>query len=155
MAPKANSSQPIVVTVTGFDELFKSLTSIRDNVTPAAGEALVVEAAGILRQSRKEVPFDKGALSSSGRIHEPFIVGNKAGVEISYGGATDMGNVNYAEVQHENTSFRHAPGRKAFYLKDPVDNARDGFDTRFARNVKKILANRKPETEMGGEDGNP
>jgi hypothetical protein len=153
MAPKANPSQPIVVTIKGFDELFSSLTSVAKNVTPAAGEALVVEAASILRQSRKEVPFDKGVLSSSGRIHEPFIVGNKAGVEISYGGATDMGEVKYAEIQHENETFRHAPGRKAFYLRDPVDDARENFNVRFARNVKKVLANKQLDAEMGDTNG--
>lgn len=111
------------------------MTGARQSVVPIAKKVLYSEAQAILRHSRFEVPFLEGLLSASGRVHEPVIYADKAMVEISYGGAS----VDYAYDQHENEMWRHAHGRKAFYLRDPVDFARKGFGDRLERKMERLL----------------
>lgn len=126
---------PITVRLTGFNKFMKTMGDARQSVLPIAKEVLYSEAQAILRESRMEVPFLRGLLSASGRVHEPVIYGNKALVEISYGGAS----VDYAFDQHENETWNHAPGRKAFYLRDPVDASRKGFGERLERQMQRLL----------------
>ena len=131
------------VEVTGLAETLALLQAVNKKVIPATMEALYAEAQAILAQSRDEVPFRYGALSGSGMVHQPYSVGSKVGIEISYGGAA----VDYAFIQHENEDFKHAEGRKPFYLKDPVDDARLRLAENIAARVKRILGqkSRLPE----------
>ena len=75
------------VVVGNLKEFIKFLGSVPNEMVPAMGEALYSEAQMILRESKQEVPFLRGVLSSSGRVHDPFRVGPSVAVEISYGGA--------------------------------------------------------------------
>jgi len=131
------------VEVTGLAEAMALLQVGAKKVIPATMEALYAEAQIVLAQSRDEVPFRFGALSGSGMVHQPYSVGSKVGVEISYGGAA----VDYAFIQHENEDFEHAPGRKAFYLRDPVDDASVRLAGNISARVKRILGqkSRLPE----------
>ena len=137
----------IVVELVGMKEFFGSMKGLEKEVLPAAKEVLYAEAQDILTESRKEVPFRRGVLSASGRVHEPFIAGKKAMVEITYGGAAggnfEGENVGYAIIQHENTMFRHAEGRKAYYLRDPLERAKGEFSERFGRRLKMLLEYRR------------
>ena len=126
---------PITVTHAGYGKFMKTMGDARQSVLPIAKEVLYSEAQSILRESRMEVPFLYGFLSASGRVHEPVIYNNKAMVEISYGGAS----VDYAFDQHENETWKHAAGRKAFYLRDPVEEARKGFGGRLQRQMQRLL----------------
>lgn len=144
-----------VVEVGNLKEFLKLLGSVPFELVPAMGEALYSEAQMILRESKQEVPFLLGVLSSSGRVHEPFRVGPSVAVEISYGGAAG-GNfegeeVNYAIIQHENTDYEHHDGGKPFYLKDPFDAAKDGMAERLKAKTAYIF-NRTSKPPQSTED---
>lgn len=113
------------------------------DLQPAMAEALYTEAQSILRESRKEVPFRYGALSSSGRVHDPFTAGNATAVEITYGGVASGDStgdfVNYAVIQHDNLKYRHAEGRKAKYLRDPAERAVEGFAYRMRLRIEAVF----------------
>lgn len=59
------------------------------------------------------VPLDEGPLQRSGKVQVEGLNGT-----ISF-------STPYAVVQHENLSFRHAPGRTAKYLEGPMNTERD------------------------------
>jgi hypothetical protein len=59
------------------------------------------------------VPLDEGPLQRSGKVTVEGLNGS-----ISY-------DTPYAVVQHENLSFRHAPGRSAKYVEGPMNTERD------------------------------
>lgn len=134
--------------VVAVDGLTSVISLGRRVVTGYSGnikEAIYAEAQAVLAASRKEVPYDRGVLASSGRVHEPFVVGKTTSVEITYGGAAGGGElgpelVNYAIIQHENEDFQHAPGRKSHYLEDPMMAAAVGLSSRLARRIEAIIA---------------
>lgn len=123
------------IEVTGLRDIASLIAAGQKNVIDATKEALYAEANVILAESKRQVPFRLGVLSGSGMVHDPFVVGKKVGVEISYGG----GAVDYAWVQHENLEFRHAFGRKAKYLEDPVADAKDRLGVRIRQLVMVVL----------------
>lgn len=134
------------IKVSGGQALINLFGRAASEMKPAIAEALYAEAHGILRESRKQVPFRFGALSSSGRVHDPFTAGDSTAVEITYGGVAggkSTGDfVGYAVVQHENMKFRHAEGRKAKYLFDPAMDAVEGFAARMRIRVEAVLKRR-------------
>jgi len=119
------------VEVEGFGEAM-ALLAVEKKVVPATMEALYAEAQIVLAESKRQVPYRFGALSGSGMVHQPYSVGSKVAVEISYGGTA----VDYAMVQHENLMFKHAEGRKAKYLEDPITDAQG----RLAKNIASRVA---------------
>lgn len=139
----AKSRSKRIIVLEGMPALFQTFGAATEGIMPAMEQALYAEAHNILADSRKEVPFLTGALSASGRVHDPITVGNTALIEITYGGAAGGPlDVNYAVIQHENTSFRHAEGRKAYYLEDPVLRAKGGMQERLARKISAVLKRR-------------
>jgi len=143
------------VVVGNLKEFIKFLGSVPNEMVPAMGEALYSEAQMILRESKQEVPFMWGVLSSSGRVHDPFRVGPSVAVEISYGGAAggdfEGEEVNYAIIQHENTDYVHHDGGKPFYLKDPFDAAKEGMAERLKAKTNYIF-NRTSKPAESVED---
>lgn len=139
------------ITLFGGAELIKLLEQIPNELVPAMGEALYSEGQKILRESKQEVPFDRGVLSSSGRVHTPFYVGPSVAVEISYGGAAggkfEGEEVNYAVIQHENTDFEHHDDRKPFYLQDPFDRAQQGMADRLMKKTAYVFNRTRKKTE--------
>lgn len=132
-----------VILLEGLPALYQTFGAAIDGIMPAMEQALFAEAHNILADSRKEVPFLTGALSASGRVHDPFTANKTAMVEITYGGAAGGDeSVNYAVIQHENTSFRHAEGRKAYYLEDPVLRAKAGMQERLVQKINYVLRRR-------------
>jgi len=119
------------VEVEGFGEAM-ALLAVEKKIIPATMEALYAEAQLVLAESKRQVPYRFGALSGSGMVHQPYSVGSKTAVEISYGGAA----VDYALIQHENIDFKHAEGRKAKYLEDPIADAQG----RLAKNIASRVA---------------
>jgi hypothetical protein len=131
------------IEVTGLRDVAAVLFAGEHKVLDATKEALYAEAQVVLADSKRQVPFRDGYLSGSGMVHQPYQVGKKAAVEISYGGAA----VDYAWVQHETLpyfvngveKFKHAPGRKAKYLEDPVSDASERLGQRIRFLVEHIL----------------
>lgn len=145
-----------VIVLDGLPSLYRTFGAAVDGIMPAMEQALYAEAQNILADSRKEVPFLTGALSASGRVHDPYTANKTAMVEITYGGAAGGEvDVNYAILQHENTSFVHAEGRKSHYLEDPVLRAKEGMQDRLAKKINAVLRRRAEyeqwwqETEYG------
>jgi len=129
-----------VVYVDGLTSVISLGRRVVTGYTGNIKEALYAEAQAILATSREIVPFDRGALSSSGRVHEPFMVGKTTSVEITYGGAAGGDEmVNYAIIQHENEDFKHAPGRQAYYLEEPMMDASEGLSARLAQRIQGII----------------
>ncbi|MEU7962366.1 minor capsid protein [Streptomyces sp. NPDC049097] len=67
----------------------------------------------VLAESRKLVPLDEGTLERSGRADTDGLIG-----AVSY-------DTVYAVRQHEELTWRHAPGRSAKYLEIPMTRERD------------------------------
>ena len=125
------------VEVEGFGEAI-ALLAVDKKLIPATMEALYAEAQLVLAESKRQVPFRVGILHGSGMVHQPYSVGSKMAVEISYGGAA----IPYAVVQHENTDYLHAPGRKAKYLEHPIDDAHGRLAQNIASRVRIMLGKR-------------
>lgn len=134
-------SNNITVTFQGFAGFERMVQENKDQIPTVMGEAFYAEAQNILSDSKDLVPFKFGALSSSGRVHDPFRVGEKVAVEITYGGASGGGEfVNYAIEQHQNPFYRHAEGRQAYYLFEPAMDHLQGLEQRLAGFVEHIIA---------------
>ena len=76
----------------------------------------------ILRESLKEVPYETGALASTGRIVTNDIGVRHSRITISFGlnpPTEGKDKVDYALIQHENMGYNHSEGKKAKYLEDP------------------------------------
>lgn len=140
------------VRVTGMDRLMRVLLRGGDKAVDATRRALYEEAQIILGKAVRIVPFEHGTLAGSGMVHDPVVQGRDVLVEISFGGpAKDrtprkrgvegggVVNVGYAFIQHENLSFRHAPGRRAKYLQEPVEQAQKGLQDKLTRRVSAII----------------
>lgn len=89
----------------------RRLWTERGRQQASAGLLLALEF--VLAESRKIVPLDEGTLERSGKA----AVDGLNGV-ISY-------DTVYAVRQHEELTWRHAPGRTAKYLERPMLNTRD------------------------------
>lgn len=79
----------------------------------AASEGLTRALEHTLGVANTLVPLDEGPLQNSGKV----IVNGLDGA-ISY-------DTKYAVVQHENLTYRHAPGRQAKYLEQPMNTERE------------------------------
>lgn len=140
------------VRVTGLDRLMRVLLRGSDRAIDATRRALYEEAQIILGKAVRIVPFEHGTLAGSGMVHDPVVQGRDVLVEISFGGPAkdrrprktsgDAGgivNVGYAYIQHENMTFKHAPGRRAKYLQEPVEQAQKGLQDKLTRRVSAII----------------
>lgn len=76
----------------------------------AAARGLATGLEHVLTESRKQVPIEEGTLEHSGvaTVDEANLRG-----AVSY-------DTPYAVRQHEDLTLRHAEGRKAKYLEDPL-----------------------------------
>lgn len=66
-----------------------------------------------LGEAKKIIPLDEGTLERSGRVDVDGL-----------NGAISFDTV-YAVVQHERLDYRHAPGRQAKYLEQPMNTERE------------------------------
>ncbi|MFE3578711.1 minor capsid protein [Streptomyces vinaceus] len=66
----------------------------------------------LLAESRKIVPLDEGTLERSSRVVRDQLEGY-----VLY-------DTPYAKRQHEELTWKHAPGRKAKYLEGPLNSER-------------------------------
>ncbi|GAA1395152.1 hypothetical protein ACFQZ4_24170 [Catellatospora coxensis] len=84
-------------------------------LTGAGGDGLLLGAEHLLQVSRTEVPIDEATLERSGvaSVDRDDLV-----AAVSY-------DTKYAVRQHEELDYRHAEGRKAKYLEDPMHNERE------------------------------
>lgn len=105
-----------------FDRVYATLSG-------AAMDGLVDAAEHLLQVSRTEVPHEQGDLERSGAVTQDR---TQDTVAVSY-------DRPYAVIQHEELSYRHAPGRKAKYLEDPAIAERETMTAIAAKRVRRAM----------------
>ncbi|MFJ6566222.1 hypothetical protein ACIQNU_02290 [Streptomyces sp. NPDC091292] len=95
----------------------------------AAARGLYLAAEHVLTQSQAVVPIDEAALQRSGTasVDPPSLT-----AAVSY-------DTPYAVRQHEELSYRHAPGRTAKYLERPLNASRTEVLALIAAQVRRAL----------------
>lgn len=93
----------------------------------AAEEGLRKAAEHVLQVSRTLVPLEEGTLERSGKVSQD---GLRAAV--SY-------NTKYAARQHEELTWRHANGRQAKYLEQPLNSEAEACRAIIAAEIKAVL----------------
>lgn len=83
----------------------------------------------ILQVSRERVPLEEGTLERSGAAS---VDGESLTGAISYG-------TPYAVYQHERLDLRHAPGRTAKYLEEPLNAERETALALVAAEIRRIF----------------
>jgi len=84
----------------------------------------------ILTGARVDVPLDEGTLERSGRV-----ISDERRIS-----ATVSFDTPYAVVQHEDLTFRHAPGRRAKYLERPWRASKRIGPNIVAKQIRKVTA---------------
>jgi len=121
----------------GWDRLTTVLRVAPELGLQALGRSLYGTANKIFNESQMQVPVRRGILRSTGFVAPPALQGNgQLAVRISYGGASAP----YAYDQHYNLAYRHAPGRKALYLSDPVYAATPNLERWIQADVGRTLS---------------
>lgn len=93
----------------------------------AAEEGLRKAAEHVLQESRRLVPLEEGALERSGKVS---VDGLKAAVSYA---------TKYAARQHEELTWRHANGRQAKYLEQPLNTEAATCSAIIAAEIKAVL----------------
>jgi hypothetical protein len=88
--------------------------SVAGQMRAAAARGLLLGAEHVLTEAQNLVPLDEGALQNTGTA------------SIDEGSLTAMVSYDtpYAARQHEELDWRHAPGRQAKYLEQPLNAER-------------------------------
>ena len=94
-----------------------------------AARGVQLAAEHVLAESKKEVPLEEGTLERSGTASAD---------EATRTGAVSYDTV-YARGQHEELTWRHAPGRKAKYLEDPMNRERERVAQIIAAEIRRWL----------------
>lgn len=94
-----------------------------------AARGLLLAAEHVLQQSQELVPLDESPLMQSGTasVDEPSLT-----AVVSY-------DTPYAVRQHEELSYRHAPGRTAKYLERPLNASRAEVAAIIAAQVRRAM----------------
>jgi hypothetical protein len=94
-----------------------------------AVRGLRLAAEHVLQVSRTQVPLEEGTLERSGTatVNEHDLTAS-----IDY-------DTPYAIRQHEELTYRHAPGRKAKYLEDPLNEEAGTVRALIAAQVRRAL----------------
>ena len=119
----------------GMDKYLRLLYTAGPHGLKALAVGLTDEANAAFYQSQKEVPVKFGVLKGSGNVIPPSIIGDEVLVEVVYGGNAKK----YAKIQHDSPDFKHPRGGKAFYLRDPVEARRAGFERRLGVKIEAML----------------
>lgn len=94
-----------------------------------AARGLFLAAEYVLGLSQEVVPLDESPLMHSGTasVDEPSLT-----AMVSY-------DTPYAVVQHERLDYRHAPGRQAKYLEQPLNASRGQGQALIAAQIRRAL----------------
>ncbi|WP_267244350.1 hypothetical protein [Streptomyces sp. PR69] len=95
----------------------------------AAAHGLFLSGEHVLGESQAVVPIDEAALARSGAVSVDEAAMAAA---VSY-------DTPYAVVQHERLDFRHAPGRQAKYLEEPLNAARTRIAAILAAQLRRAM----------------
>jgi len=95
----------------------------------AAARGLLLGAEHVLAEAQNLVPLDEGGLQNTGTasVDEGELV-----AMVSY-------DTPYAARQHEEMDWRHAPGRQAKYLEQPLNAERQQVQALIAAQLRRAL----------------
>lgn len=98
-------------------------------IRAAAARGLLLAAEHVLTESQAVVPLDESPLQQSGTasVDEGSLT-----AAVSY-------DTPYAVRQHEEMDYRHAPGRQAKYLEQPLNASRDTVSRIIAAQIRRAL----------------
>lgn len=102
---------------------------VKGNVRKAAAKALRDGAEHLLTEANRTVPLETGDLMRSGA---PDVDEQALEATVSY-------DVPYAVRQHEETTYRHDPGRRAKWLELTLDEQRRRIQSYIEDEIKKAL----------------
>lgn len=105
---------------------------IKQAIEEGALRGLKMAAEHLLKEARDLVPIDTAALERSGM----------AVVDVDKMEATVLFDTPYAVRQHEDMTYRHAPGRQAKYLEQPMITERDTMRKIIQKQIAKELQSR-------------
>lgn len=114
--------------IDGLDALQARFGKMLRDIPHASDAAVSDVAHDLLGRSTAIVPHDKGDLEGAAAVR-PI---GRAQYEVGYWGIV------YAWVQHEDLTYRHAPGRQAKYLESP-----------FAANIRRYIQYIADQTRKG------
>ncbi|MBB4915095.1 hypothetical protein [Streptosporangium saharense] len=106
-----------------------SSTKLTAKAHQAAARGLRMGVEHVLQVSRTQVPLEEATLERSGA----------ASVDDKQLRATISYETPYAVVQHENLTYKHAPGRKAKYLEDPARDEAQIVQRLIAAQIRRAL----------------
>lgn len=119
----------ISVDFKGGDAVMRALRLLGEKSPDAMGKALYQEANDIIIEAKVLTPFDEGTLAGSAFVNLPEVSGASVSVTLGYGQAAK----DYAEVQHEELSYKHKPPTQAKFLEQPFNAAvNNGMEQRIA-----------------------
>ena len=103
--------------------------AVQRELRAAAARGLLLAAEHVLTEAQEVVPLDEGYLQSTGTasVDEGTLT-----AAVSFDGP-------YAVRQHEDLDWRHAPGRQAKYLEQPLNANRGPVQRIIAAQVRRAL----------------
>ncbi len=104
-------------------------TAVTRQMREGAARGLYLAAEYVLAESQAVVPLDESPLMQSGTasVDEPSLT-----AMVSY-------DTPYAVRQHEELTWRHAPGRTAKYLENPLNAARETVASIIAAQIRRSM----------------
>lgn len=102
---------------------------VQREMRSGAARGLLLAAEFVLAQSTEVVPLDESPLQNSG---EASVDESSLQAAVSY-------NTPYAVRQHEELDYRHAPGRTAKYLENPLNASQQEVFQIIAAQMRRSL----------------
>ncbi|GGQ38616.1 hypothetical protein ACFFKE_32430 [Streptomyces mutabilis] len=103
--------------------------AVERNLRAAAARGLLLGAEHVLAEAQDVVPLDEGYLQSTGTAS---VDDSDLTAAVSFDGP-------YAVRQHEELDWRHAPGRQAKYLEQPLNASRGPVQRIIAAELRRAL----------------
>lgn len=117
----------------GLKQLRDKLGHFTKTVDETPLRVMLEEAPRIEAEAKLETPIDTGDLRNSVRA---TVARNGRRVSLELSASSVHNGYDYSLIQHENTSFNHPRGGKAFYLRDPFQRGVERINARLAQEVK-------------------
>lgn len=122
--------------VVGLQRARNKLGRFIKTVEGAPYKVLVEESIRMEREAKMETPIDTGALRESVKAN---VSGKGLSISLDLtASATSKTGYDYSNIQHENTTFRHPRGGKAFYLRDPFNRGIERIQERLGEEVRYV-----------------
>jgi len=101
---------------------------VADDLKRAAARGLAAWCEAILTESNSKVPIDEANLERTGMAQ---VDGNELKGAVDY-------DTPYAVRQHEDLTYRHAPGREAKYLEKALNSTRETGPEMVAVEMRRV-----------------